>query len=396
LIFKKIETTALKRRPSVLKRTWCRLIGRNPYAPRTAKSSGSHLTLNDIIKNYQAYRKDKRIYKAQKKFIRQKEKERRKKERRANQENPFYQLLFSHERSKRVSTDQDGNILYSPSVANTFIHILNSLVSFLVAYLLIYMLYQLVVLITASFYDIDSILYYYKLEFNNHSKLWDRLNIIIITLSGPINSLFLGFFFYNYMYFKAKLYPKLQLFFLWSGLIAFAHFFAGFISGIITNKGFGYVPLWLFWNDFTKFFFAFIALVSLALIGYYSTSRFQTTTNNIYRIQKQNRALFYFHQVFLPYILGFLIIYIIKLPNNMAYDTLILVFSIAMFGAVFFHIEAKPNPFLKLHNSPATINWVLILLAVVLFYFFRIYLAEGLHFIIKFSMSIIPVGGASF
>ncbi len=383
----------MRRRPSAIKRFWYRLTGRNPYMPVSKKSSGSKLTFQDIVKNYQSYRQDKRKYLAQKKFFKLKQKERKQKERRSNQENPFYQLFFSKQKSKKVVIDQEGNILYTTSVFNSIIHIINSLVSFLVAYLLVYLLYQLVVLITASFYDIDSILYYYKLVFNNHSKLWDRLNIIFITLSGPANSLFLGFLFYNYLYFKAKSYPRLQLFYLWVGLLSFAHFFAAFIAGVITNKGFGYVPLWLFWNDFTKFFFVFIALITLVMIGYFSASRFQTTSNNTYRIQKQNRALFYLHQVFIPYVIGFAVIYIIKLPNNFNYDTLILAFSSLMFGAVFFHMDAKPHPFFKHHNSPASLNWVLILLAVVTLYSYRIYLEEGLHFIIKFSMSIIPAGG---
>ena len=383
----------MRRRPSALKKIWCRLSGRNPYAPIQTKTSGARLTLSDIINNYKQYRKEKRKYLAQKKFFKQKDKERRKKERSNNVENPFYQLFFSNESKKKVAVDQDGNILYTPSVLNSIIHIVNSLASFLVAYLLVYLIYQLVVLITASFYDIDSILYYYKLDFNDHSKLWDRLNIIFITLSGPVNSLFLGFLFYNYFYFKAKSYPRLQLFFIWVGLLSFAHFFSAFISGVITNKGFGYVPLWLFWNDFTKFFFVFISLIALVIIGYYSASRFLTTANNMFRIQKHNRALFYLHQVFIPFIIGSLLIYIIKLPNNFAYDTYILAFSSFMFGAVFFHIGAKPYPYSKTHSLPASFNLVLILLAAVALYSFRVYLEEGLHFIIKFSLSITPAGG---
>lgn len=380
----------MRQRPSAIKRYWYRLTGRNPF---DSNDSSKGLAFSDIVKNYKLYRKDKRKYYAQKKFFKEKDKERRKKERRSNQDNPFYQLLFSHERRKTAAVDQDGNVLYNTSILNSFIHVLNSLASFLVAYLLVYLLYQLVVLITASFYDIDSILYYYKLDFNDHSKLWDRLNIIFITLSGPMNSLFLGFFFFNYLYFKAKSYTRLQLFSLWAGLIAFSHFFAAFISGVITNKGFGYVPLWLFWNDFVKFFFAFIALISLALIGYFSASRFQTTSNNIFRIQKQNRAMFYFHQVLLPFILGFIIITIVKLPNNVHYDTIILAFSLFMFGAVFFNIEAKPHPLMKLQPSLAGLNWVLLLLAIVSIYSYRVYLEEGFHFVIKFSMSITPAGG---
>lgn len=383
-----------KRRPSAFRIFWFRLTGRIPYRPpQTALSKEKSLSFQDIVNNYKAYRKEKRIYLAQRKFQKLQEKARRQKERRSNMENPIYQLLFSHEQIRKVAVDRNGNVIYTANIANSIIHILNSLVSFLVAYLMVYLLYQLIVLITASFYDIDSILYYHKLVFNDHSNLWDPLNIIFITISGPLNSLFLGFLFYNYFYFRAKSYPRLRLFFLWSGLLFFAHFFAAFISGIATNKGFGYVPLWLFWNEFTKFFFAFVALVAMVLVGYYSASRFQSTTNNLYRIQKQNRALFYLHQVFIPYLLGFLIIYLVKIPNNFAYDTLILTFSAAIFGAVFFNINAKAPPYFVLQSNVASINWILLLLAILSLYSYRVYLEEGLHFVIKFSMSITPAGG---
>ena len=157
-----------------------------------------------MVRNYHLYRKDKRKYLAQKKFLKQQEKARRQKDRKNNTDNPFYQLLFSNEITKKVAVDKDGNIVYTASIANSFTHVINSLASFLVAYLLVYLVYQLVVLITASFYDIDAILYYYELVFNAHSELWDPLNIIIITISGPINSLFLGFLFFNYFYKKNR------------------------------------------------------------------------------------------------------------------------------------------------------------------------------------------------
>ncbi|NOR86070.1 MAG: hypothetical protein GQ527_00530 [Bacteroidales bacterium] len=382
-----------KRRPSAIKRFWFRLGGRNPYMPTQAKkTSTSSLSWNDIVKNYKAYRLDKRKYLAQKKLLKIQEKARRQKERRNNQDNPFFQLLFSHEHSRKVAVDQDGNIVYSPSIWNSVIHIINSLASFIVAYLLVYLFYQLVVLITASFYDIDAVLYYYKLVFNDHSQLWDRLNIIFITLSGPVNSLIFGFIFYNYLFRKAKDYPRLQLFFLWVGLLSFAHFFAAFIAGIATNKGFGYVQLWLFWNEFTKFFFAFIALLTLVILGYTSASRFQVTSNISLRIQKQNRALFYLHQVFLPYIIGFIIIYLVKIPNNYPYDTSILAFSTIMFGAVFFNVKAKGRLVGGQQNNLGNLNWVLVLLAIVSLYSFRVYLEEGLHFVIRLYVSITPAG----
>lgn len=383
----------MRKRPSVFKKFWCLLTGRNPYAPPKSKSQRKPLRWKDIVNNYKVYRKEKRIYNAKVRILRMKEKQRRREDRRNNTDNPIYQILFSNEIRKKVAVNQDGVVVYQPSIRNSIIHILNSLASFLVAYLIVYMLYQLVVLITASFYEIDSILFYYKLDFNDHSKQWGILNIIITTLSGPANSLFLGFFFYNYLFFKARSYPRLQLFFLWCGLLAFAHFFSAFISGVITMKGFGYVPLWFFWNDFTKFLFAIIALVALALIGYHSASRFLTTTNNIHRIHKKTRALFYLHQTIIPYLLGFLTIVLVKIPNNQIYDTLILAFSVFMFGGVFFHISAYVPPFVYQRNKMSMLNWVLILLAGLSLFTWRVYLEEGLHFVIKFTMSITRAGG---
>jgi len=85
----------LRRRPSAIKRSWYRLTGRNPYAPKQEKTSGEKLTFQDIRNNYKAYRKDRRVYLAQKKFFKQKEKERRQKERRNNHDNPFHQILLA-------------------------------------------------------------------------------------------------------------------------------------------------------------------------------------------------------------------------------------------------------------------------------------------------------------
>ena len=382
-----------KSRPSVFRIFWYRLTGRNPYAPqRPSASESKSLKWSDIVKNYNAYRQEKRKYKAHQRILKLKERQRRKEERRNETENPFYQLLFSHEITRKVMVNEDGVVVYRPSVRNSILHVFNSLASFLVAYLLVYLSYQLVVLITASFHGIDSILYYYKLDFNDHSQLWDVFNIIVITLSGPANSLIMGFLFYNYLFFKAKSYPNLQLFFLWTGLLFFAHFFAAFIAGVVTNKGFGYVPIWLFWNDFTKFFFAIVALASLVLIGYFGASRFLATTNTNLRIQKNQRALFYLHQVVLPYLLGFLIIFLVKIPNNYAYDTGILAFSAFMFGAVFFHVNAFLPPYMRNRNKVNSLNWVLILLAIVSLYSYRVYLEEGLHFVIKLTISITRAG----
>ncbi len=347
------------------------------------------VTFRDLVHNYRLYRSDLHKYKAQKKYQKALLKKQLHEERRNDTDNPFFQLLFSRERSKKVVMDSEGKILYRPSNLNSLLHILNSTFSFLVAYILISMLYQFAVMLTASFQEIYGTLYYYKLDFNTHSNNWTVLNIIAVTFSGPLISLITGLYFYNYLFFKARNYHSLRLFAYWVGLLGMAFFFAAFISGIITNKGFGFVPLWLFWNDFTKFFFALIALVSLVLIGYFSASRLQATSNNSFRIQKENRALFFLHQSLLPYILGSATILIIKIPNNFAYETLVLVFGILLSGSVLFNLKAPNYPFFK-SNQRALLNFPLMLFALIILYSWRVYLADGLYVVIQFLIKITP------
>ena len=364
---------------------------KNDVRKEKKKSRGrKQVTFRDLINNYRLYRADLRKYKAQKKYQKVLLKKQLREERKNDTDNPFFQLLFAKERSKKMVVDQEGNVLYQPSVLNSVLHVLNSTFSFLVAYVLIYLLYQFAVMITASFQEIYGTLYYYKLDFNAHSNNWTVLNIIAVTFSGPLISLITGLYFYNYLFFKARNYYSLRLFFYWVGLLGLAYFFAAFISGVITNKGFGFVPLWLFWNDFTKFFFALIALVSLVLIGYYSASRLQATSNNSFRIQKETRALFFLHQSLLPYILGSAIIFLIKVPNNFAYETLVLVFGVLLSGSVLFNLKAQNYPFFK-SNSRALLNFPLLLFAFVILYVWRVYLADGLYVVIQFLIQITPM-----
>jgi hypothetical protein len=347
------------------------------------------MRLRQILANYRLYRADMRKYKAQKRYLKAVQRKQERAERKQSLDNPFFQLFYAKERSKKIVVDTEGNVLYVPSYLNSFLHILNSTLSFLVAYLLVYMLYQFAVMFVASFQEIYGVLYYYKLDFNDHSSNWTVLNIIAITLSGPLISLVLGLTFYNHYFFKARNYYSLRLFFYWFGILGFAYFFAAFISGVITNKGFGFVPLWLFWSDFTKFFFALIALVSMVLIGYFSAARLQATSNNSFRIQRESRALFFAHQSVIPYVLGSAIIFLIKIPNNQIYDTLTLVFGFILSVSVLFNLKAPNYPWIKT-NKPAFLNYALFLLCLVLLYSWRVYLADGLHILIKFLIEITP------
>ena len=274
-------------------------------------------------------------------------------------------------------------------------YIFNSTLIFIVSYIIVYFIYQLTVILSASLFDIDSILYYFTLDFDDLSPLWSRLNIIFITFSGPFISLVIGLFLFNYL-FKLKRFKSLQkLFILWISLHAFNHFAGALILGIVTTDGFGYVVEWLYLGIVFRFILIFIAFFILIIIGYQSTSKFLSTSNSLERVKVGVRNTFLFNQAFLPWLLGSLILLIIRIPNNFnyPYETLMF-FSLAFIVIpVFFNDIAKPYRIYKKVRRKYSLNIGYIILFLLFLTAFRLGLDNGLHFIITidFSFNIVPL-----
>jgi len=261
---------------------------------------------------------------------------------------------------------------------NYFIYTINSTALYIIAYLIVYMMYQLTVLIVASNWDLDSVLLYYDLAFNDYSPLWKRFNIIIVTFSGPLISLLIGVLFLKVFVNRPKVKGFIKLFFIWIALHALNLFFGAFSSGVSFDEGFGYVAAWIYLNIFWQIFISLIFLFILGLIGYYSASRFLETTNSIHRIRKENRLKFLLYQVILPWLIGGLIIFLVKLPNNMPYDTGNLITMVVAVIPVLLNRHARPNITFKGERRPTRINWFYVVLFVVLILAWRIGLNSGL------------------
>lgn len=270
----------------------------------------------------------------------------------------------------------------------------NSTALYMIAYILLYMIYQLTVLVMASFWGLDSVLFYYDLAFNDYSPLWHRWNIILITFSGPFIALVIGLAFYNFFAKKQKSRKLLKLLFIWIGLHGINFFLGAFASGVSFNEGFGYVANWLYFNVFLKILISLVFLFALGIIGYYSTGRFLDTSNSIYRIRKENRAMFLLSQAVIPWFAGGLIIFLIRMPNNMPYDTGILITMFFAVIPVLFNTKAKPTEvYDRVVRRQTAINWAYIALFILLFAAYRIGLNTGLHVILKmrFSIDITPI-----
>lgn len=279
----------------------------------------------------------------------------------------------------------------SPLYRNMTI-IINSILVFLITYVLVYLFYWLTSMMVASVYGLDSTLYYYDLKFNNHSPLWNRFNILLVTGIPPFFCLFLGIFLYKIL-FKISRFAGLQkLFILWSAFHLFNHFFGALPSGIVTSEGFGYVAAWMYMNTAFKFMFSLVSLFALGLIGYYSAKHILETSDSLHRVKPGNRMPFMLYQMAIPWLVGTLIMLLIRIPHNFdyPYETLMLFSMVFLVIPPFFNEKVKPELNLLKSKKIRNVNFGYIAMMIVLVAFLRIMLGIGLHFIIEINVSISP------
>jgi len=248
-----------------------------------------------------------------------------------------------------------------------------------IAYLLVYLFYQLTVLIVASKWRLDSVLLYYDLAFNDYSPLWSRQNIIITTISGPVISLLIGFLFFRFFSKRPKVKGFLKLFYLWIAMHGFNFFLGAFGSGVSFDQGFGYVPAWLYWNVFWQIFVSLLFLFFFGYLGYYSAPKFLDTSKSAYRVRPENKYRFLLFQVALPMVIGTVIMLIVKIPNNMPYESGIFVTMVFGIVPIFLNRHAKPSITFEREKKATHIKWIYIALFLVFLVIYRVGLNNGIH-----------------
>jgi hypothetical protein len=268
----------------------------------------------------------------------------------------------------------------------------NSIMIFMITYILVYLFYWLTSMMVASLYGLDSSLYYFDLKFNDHSPLWNRFNILLVTGIPPFFCLFLGIVLYKVL-FKFNSFVGLQkLFILWAAFHLINHFFGAFPSGIVTDEGFGYVAAWMYMNTAFKFMFSLVSLFVLGLIGFYSAQHILETSDSLHRIKANNRLPFMLYQIAIPWLIGTIILLLVRIPHNFdfPYETLMLFSMVFMIIPPFFNEKAKPELNLLRVKKKRNINLGYLAMMIVLLAFLRIMLGIGLHFIIEINISISP------
>ena len=145
-------------------------------------------------------------------------------------------------------------------------------------------------------------------------------------------------------------------------------------------------------NTAFKFMFSLASLFVLGLIGFYSAERILQTSDSVNRIKQENRIAFILTQMVIPWILGTMIMLLVRIPENFKYPYETLMFFSMAFMVIppFFNEKVKPKLNLVRIKKKRSLHLGYLVIMLAMLAFLRIMLGIGLHFIIKVSVSISP------
>jgi len=275
---------------------------------------------------------------------------------------------------------------------------LTSTAMFIMAYQLCWFFYQLVVMITASFFGIDSVLYYYEVMFpvGSNALIWTPEKIIIITFSGPFTALLAWILLKFTLRSKYHFGTDLRIFLVWMYLVSMMMFFGAFVGGAITLEGFGYVIDWLFVSVPIRLILSMIFICVIIALNWGIVSYLPETTRST--SYKNNKHFYVLSRLVIPWLIGSGIMTLLKLTENIPqhanvfdYDTINLVTMVFAVVPALFNSRSQPHLYRRRkikqqvkENLPAI--WIIIALIFVLL--FRIVLSYGIYFKLIFNLDL--------
>lgn len=276
--------------------------------------------------------------------------------------------------------------------------LLGSIALFMVAYVLIWLVNSVAVMLTASFYNIDAVLYYYEVMWPAGIATLSDTIATTAAVTGPLVSVVLAMLSFYFLKNKTKTGNNLRTFLFWLFFLSLAHSFGAFAAAAVTSLGYGEAKDWL---TLHTLIFLLLSLISLAALGFmgWKYARFILETRPLRR-HGSYIQLTLFNRMMLPYLIGTLILIVIKKPDAVpqhpyiyVYDCLIL--ASGLFFAIPPHFNKKLKPAPQAFKSTSVKTQLIktlsiILLSVCIVAIYRLGLTDGLYVYLKFAVNVIP------
>jgi hypothetical protein len=209
-----------------------------------------------------------------------------------------------------------------------FVILINSTTLYLFAYLFIYLSKAVSTALVANTYHIKTIVMYYDVNFLIRSGDWSPDMIQVVFSAGPFVAFFLCLI--SVVIYANTTYENwsIRLFVFWVMCNSYVQFFGELMLGSLLSKGFGWTIAYLFYLDTPKMVIALLGFIALVSAGL-GLAKFALYSGNIYfnKIDKNNRMPLVISQIFLPFVIGTILMIILKQPRI---NTLELTVSISM------------------------------------------------------------------
>ncbi len=261
---------------------------------------------------------------------------------------------------------------------------LNSTAVYVLAFLFVYFIYQFITAFIAGQYFIRVILLYNEIKFltPDNSKFWYSDSALTVFAAGPLISAFLAFVFIMLYRRFTNTDSILKLFFLWGALHFINRVFSSFAIGtIFLLYGSNLIADWLYLGMEIKILMVVFAILILLIIGNFSVFPILTSANSFSLINKKNRAGFIKNQIFIPWIVGSLILFVLYLPKFPLHEILINVSMLIMLIPVYLKFDKIMIPNVE-EDEPYRdrLSWIFILFFIAVLAAFRIVFGKGIHF----------------
>jgi hypothetical protein len=209
---------------------------------------------------------------------------------------------------------------------------------------------------------------------------WYGDSIRAIFATGPVIALLiaiLSLIIYSKVYLERGI---LKILLLWSILHGTNKIVGGTLVGNLIGKGFGYFITYMYYSDTGKLIMSLLIITVSVIIGTISTKYWIMTSNSYYKNSKHSaRRVFMISQVFIPYLLGVPIIWLISQPEVLRYETMVNFSMIFMILPVMMLHQFYQEYYFEEKALKIKWSYRIILFSIVFIIAYRIFLENGLR-----------------
>jgi hypothetical protein len=256
----------------------------------------------------------------------------------------------------------------------------NSTVLYMLSYLVLFLIYQAITVIAASFFDYPVIVKYWEIYFNIGPDAWYHDSVKTIFSSGPLILFLVGIICLIIFNNLKEMPGNFKLFFLWGFLHGINMLFGALLIGTLFETGVGHVISWMYVMDTGKMMYSTISIFILVIAGLIATKSFLVSGNAYFNeMTIHHRGLFMRAQVLMPYIIGNALLFLMRQPKFMYYETftsLVLIISLlpVMISYGTFH-----DLYFEEDEKKPRLEWLALGMLIVLVMFYRGLLQIGIR-----------------